>query len=241
MLFQMGRRLTDSVRLVSGGLIGKLKTLRVSSVKCSPVSLTDTHVCFEYLWVLCCLLEERKKALTMSSFLFSTWAGWTQSWWRYKWDAVSTEVSCFLCLFILCDFFVSLFWYLVMESHQSWSVYVGFIWAQGTDSPALYLVSSGYMTNAHSPRGFCFASDQLVCMLCVCCCGEAGGLQCAFSPPAETCQSPEGAGPRFTGQLRQPWQPSSSRLERGMPLCRSLAGQDLFPSCHFTSTSPTFN
>lgn len=41
-LFQTGQRLTDLVRLVSGGLIGKLKAPRVSSVKCSPVSHTDT-------------------------------------------------------------------------------------------------------------------------------------------------------------------------------------------------------
>lgn len=42
-LFQMGQRLTDMVRVVSRGLIGKLKALKwVSSVKCSPVSHTDT-------------------------------------------------------------------------------------------------------------------------------------------------------------------------------------------------------
>lgn len=125
-LFQMGQRLTDLVRVVSGGLIGRLKgPLWVSSVKCSPVSHTDTLLfalstigSSALSWKkkkkqkkkqTCCLWK--KKSLTMSSPLFSTWAGWIQSWWKYKWDAASTEVSCFLYPLILCD--RSLFFYLV--------------------------------------------------------------------------------------------------------------------------------
>lgn len=41
-LFQMGQRLTDLVRVPSRGLIGKPKGPWASSVKCSPVSHTDT-------------------------------------------------------------------------------------------------------------------------------------------------------------------------------------------------------
>lgn len=43
-LLRMVQRLTDLVRVVSRGLIGKLKTPWVSSIKCSPVSHTDTLV-----------------------------------------------------------------------------------------------------------------------------------------------------------------------------------------------------
>lgn len=124
------------------------------------------------------------------------------------------------------------------ERMHSWQTsYELWIW---TTMLCTLLVQS-YVTNAHGPHGFLLSIRTACCVSCVCCCGRAGGLRCAFSPPAETCQSPWGAGPRFTGQLRQPWQPSSSRLEQGMPLCRLLPGQDLFPSCHFTSTSSTFN
>lgn len=41
-LFQMGQRLTDLVKVASRGLIEKLKALWAFSVKCSPVSHTDT-------------------------------------------------------------------------------------------------------------------------------------------------------------------------------------------------------
>lgn len=43
-LLQTGQRLTELVRVFSGGLIGKLKAPWASSVKCSPVSHTDTLV-----------------------------------------------------------------------------------------------------------------------------------------------------------------------------------------------------
>lgn len=171
----------------------------------------------------------------MSSPLFSTWAGWIQAWWKYKWDAASTEVPRFLYLLILCDCSLCFF----IESPEPRWQPSSVLRIQTT--MLCTLLEHSYVTNAHGPHGFCFASELPVCVSCVCCCGRAGGLRCAFSPPAETCQSPWGAGPRFTGQLRQPWQPGSSRLEQGMPLCRSLPGQDLFPSCHFTSTSSTFN
>lgn len=85
-----------------------------------------------------------------------------------------------------------------------------------------------YETNTNGTRRSCFASQLEVCASSVCC-GRAGGLRHAFSLPAETCQSPWGAGSRFTGQLRQPWQPSSSRLEQGMPLCRLLAWTGFVP------------
>ena len=99
----------------------------VSSVKCSPVSHTDTLLFAlstigssalswkkrkkKKKWTCCLWKKKQKKTLNMSSPLFSTWAGWIQSWWKYKWDAASTEVSCFLYLLILCD--RSLFFYLV--------------------------------------------------------------------------------------------------------------------------------
>lgn len=139
--------------------------------------------------------------------------------------------SCIYWFFVVLVFLLS--HWIILELMRSWQT-----------SPGLTLCTllvHSYVTNAHGPHGFCFASELPVCVSRVCFWGRAGGLQCAFSPPAETCQSPWGAGPRFTGQLRQPWQPGSSRLEQGMPLCCLLPGQDLFPSCHFTSTSSTFN
>lgn len=95
-----------------------------------------------------------------------------------------------------------------------------------------------YVINAHSPLclWLCIITACLYVM-----CMLRKGLRYAFSPPAETCQLPWGTRSRFTGQLRKVWQLCSSRLEHGMPLCSLLPGQDLFPSCHFTSTSSTFN
>ncbi len=58
-LFQMGQRLTDMVRVVSRGLIGKLKA--PVSVLCkvqSCVTYWHTHVCLEYHWVLCHVLKK---------------------------------------------------------------------------------------------------------------------------------------------------------------------------------------
>lgn len=57
------------------------------------------------------------------------------------------------------------------------------------------------VTNAHDP---CIHSALMMphSVSCVCCFGRAGGLWCAFSPPAETCRSPKGVEPRFRGQLR---------------------------------------
>lgn len=120
------------------------------SVLCKVQScVTYWHLCL--LWVpLGPLLSvekhthtrkrKKKKALAVSSSLFSTWVGWIQSWWKYKWDAASTEVSCFL--YLLIPFDCSLFFYWVTESHRSWCIHVDFIWAQGTDNHALYLVST---------------------------------------------------------------------------------------------------
>lgn len=84
------QRLTDLARVVSRGLIGQLKTQWVSSVKCSPVSHTDTLMfalstmgssVVSWTNLLSVKKKKRKKKhLTMSSSLFSTWAGWIKSW-----------------------------------------------------------------------------------------------------------------------------------------------------------------
>lgn len=144
----MGQRLTDLVKVASRGLIEKLKALWAFSVKCSPVSHTDTLV-FALSTIgssavalkktnLLSARKKKKKTLSMSSPLFSTWVGWIQSWWKYKWDAASTEVSCFLYLLSLCDcslFFF--FFYLVTGTNMT-----AFIYAQDTDDHALHLVST---------------------------------------------------------------------------------------------------
>ena len=132
-LFQMGQRLTDLVRLVSGDLIGKPKAPWVSAVKCSPVSRTDTLMFALSTIGSSAVSWKRKekkkrtqpalceKTLTMSSLLFSTWAGWIKSRWKYKWEAASTVVSSFLYLLIPCD--RGVFFYLVTEPHRSWCIH----------------------------------------------------------------------------------------------------------------------
>lgn len=104
----------------------------------SCVTYWHTRVCLEYHWVLCRGLEknkpavceeEKKKTLSMSSPLFSTWVGWIQSWWKYKWDAASTEVSCFLYLLSLCD--CSLFFFFLSShrnQHDSLHLCSGYRW-----------------------------------------------------------------------------------------------------------------
>lgn len=200
----------------------------------SCVTYWHTLVCLEYHWVLGC--EKNKpdclKKLSPCLVLCSP-----PELDKHKRNAASTEVSCFLYLLIICD--CSLFFYLATESHRNLddSLHLDSGFTRPCFVPCPYTV----MWQMHMVR-MAFALHHCVCVCHVFVVVEGyGGLRWAFSPPAETCQSPRGAGPRFTGQLRQPWQPGSSRLEQGMPLCRLLPGQDLFPSCHFTSTSSTFN
>lgn len=124
-LFQRCQRLTDLMRLVSRGLIGKLRALWVSSVKCSPVSHTDTLM-----------------------FALSTTGSSAMPWKKKKKPAVGEKLSpclvlcsqpeldeyshgkntsgmqnqqrCFLYLLILCD--SCLFFYLVTKLY--WGGYI---------------------------------------------------------------------------------------------------------------------
>lgn len=172
----MGQRLTELVRVVSGGLIGKLKA--PVSILCkvqSCVTYWHTHVCLKYHGVLCCVLKKTtkkkrlqsvKKTLTMSSPLFSTWARWIQSCWKYKWDAASTEVSCFLYLLILCDcslFF--LFYFLFSRRKPGWQP-SSRLRIQTT--MLCTLLVHGYVTNAHGPHGFSFCiRTACLCVMCL--------------------------------------------------------------------------
>lgn len=205
----------------------------------SCVTYWHTHVCLEYHWVLCGVLKKTnllsmKKnspclVLCSQPELDEYSHGKNTSGMQHQQRCLASCIHWFF-LIVVCFF--------IQSPEPRWQPSSRL---RMQTIMLCTLLVHGYVTNAHGTHGFCFASELLVCVSCVCCCGKAGGLRCAFSPPAETCQSPWGAGSRFTGQLRQPWQPGSSRLEQGMPLCRLLPGQDLFPSCHFTSTSSTFN
>lgn len=169
-LFQRCQRLTDLMRLVSRGLIRKLRPLWVSAVKCSPVSHTDTLM-FALSTTGCSAMPWKKKkkpavceklspclVLCSQAELDEYSHGENACGIQHQQRCLASCIYWFFVI-LVCFSIQSLGWI------HSWQTSTG-IWIWRTMLCALLVPS--YVTNAHGPHGFLLCiRTACLCVMCL--------------------------------------------------------------------------